>query len=189
MRMNVYVRWTVWGFNRSNRKLDDRETETEIERQTNGKESETDWQIEIAESWEKEWEREREGSRERSRTRFHRNCSFVVDRRTNRSIHRLLIIPKTRNGGRNLIFFLFSHPLRVSKFETFEIHIFFFSLFKKILTGKIARNFDLWNSLNSKHSTESLETLETPGTRNFWNLKYIFSIRFSSNRLTILTNF
>lgn len=154
MRMNVYVRWTVWGFNRSNRKLDDRDRNRD--RETDKRKGERDRQIEIAESWEKEWEREREGSRERSRTRFHRNCSFVVDRRTNRSIHRLLIIPKTRNGGRNLIFFLFSHPLRVSKFETFEIHIFFlFSLFKKILTGKIARNFDLWNSLNSKHSTES----------------------------------
>ena len=156
MRMNVYVRWTVWGFNRSNRKLDDRDRNRD--RETDKRKGERDRLTDrnSRKLRERVRKREREGSRERSRTRFHRNCSFVVDRRTNRSIHRLLIIPKTRNGGRNLIFFLFSHPLRVSKFETFEIHIFFlFSLFKKILTGKIARNFDLWNSLNSKHSTES----------------------------------
>lgn len=142
MRMNVYVRWTVWGFNRSNRKLDDRETETEIERQTNGKESETDWQIEIAESWEKEWEREREGSRERSRTRFHRNCSFVVDRRTNRSIHRLLIIPKTRDGGRNLIFFPFFTPTQSLEIRNFR-NPYFFPLFsfQEDFNGKNRKEF------------------------------------------------
>lgn len=142
MRMNVYVRWTVWGFNRSNRKLDDRETETEIERQTNGKESETDRQIEIAESWEKEWEREREGSRERSRTRFHRNCSFVVDRRTNRSIHRLLIIPKTRDGGRNLIFFPFFTPTQSLEIRNFR-NPYFFPLFsfQEDFNGKNRKEF------------------------------------------------
>ena len=142
MRMNVYVRWTVWGFNRSNRKLDDRETETEIERQTNGKESETDWQIEIAESWEKEWEREREGSRERSRTRFHRNCSFVVDRRTNRSIHRLLIIPKTRDGGRNLILFSFFTPTQSLEIRNFR-NPYFFPLFsfQEDFNGKNRKEF------------------------------------------------
>lgn len=144
MRMNVYVRWTVWGFNRSNRKLDDRETETEIERQTNGKESETDRQIEIAESWEKEWEREREGSRERSRTRFHRNCSFVVDRhrRTNRSIHRLLIIPKTRDGGRNLILFSFFTPTQSLEIRNFR-NPYFFPLFsfQEDFNGKNRKEF------------------------------------------------
>lgn len=142
MHMNVYVRWTVWGFNRSNRKLDDRETETEIERQTNGKESETDRQIEIAESWEKEWEREREGSRERSRTRFHRNCSFVVDRRTNRSIHRLLIIPKTRDGGRNLIFFPFFTPTQSLEIRNFR-NPYFFPLFsfQEDFNGKNRKEF------------------------------------------------
>lgn len=144
MRMNVYVRWTVWGFNRSNRKLDNRETETEIERQTNGKESETDWQIEIAESWEKEWEREREGSRERSRTRFHRNCSFVVDRhrRTNRSIHRLLIIPKTRDGGRNLILFSFFTPTQSLEIRNFR-NPYFFPLFsfQEDFNGKNRKEF------------------------------------------------
>lgn len=159
MRMNVYVRWTVWGFNRSNRKLDDRETETEIERQTNGKESETDWQIEIAESWEKEWEREREREAEREVERGFIGTAHLssidIDGQTD-PFTDFSSFQRQEMGVVTWFFFLFSHPLRVSKFETFEIHIFFlFSLFKKILTGKIARNFDLWNSLNSKHSTES----------------------------------
>lgn len=162
MRMNVYVRWTVWGFNRSNRKLDDRETETEIERQTNGKESETDWQIEIAESWEKEWEREREGSRERSRTRFHRNCSFVVDRRTNRSIHRLLIIPKTRDGGRNLILFSFFTPTQSLEIRNFR-NPYFFPLFsfQEDFNGKNRKEF---------RSLEFFELKALDGVSKLWKL-------------------
>ena len=162
MRMNVYVRWTVWGFNRSNRKLDDRETETEIERQTNGKESETDRQIEIAESWEKEWEREREGSRERSRTRFHRNCSFVVDRRTNRSIHRLLIIPKTRDGGRNLILFSFFTPTQSLEIRNFR-NPYFFPLFsfQEDFNGKNRKEF---------RSLEFFELKALDGVSKLWKL-------------------
>lgn len=142
MRMNVYVRWTVWGFNRSNRKLDDRDRNRD--RETDKRKGERDRQTDrnSRKLRERVRKREREGSRERSRTRFHRNCSFVVDRRTNRSIHRLLIIPKTRDGGRNLILFSFFTPTQSLEIRNFR-NPYFFPLFsfQEDFNGKNRKEF------------------------------------------------
>lgn len=142
MRMNVYVRWTVWGFNRSNRKLDDRDRNRD--RETDKRKGERDRQTDrnSRKLRERVRKREREGSRERSRTRFHRNCSFVVDRRTNRSIHRLLIIPKTRDGDRNLIFFSFFTPTQSLEIRNFR-NPYFFPLFsfQEDFNGKNRKEF------------------------------------------------
>lgn len=144
MRMNVYVRWTVWGFNRSNRKLDDRDRNRD--RETDKRKGERDRLTDrnSRKLRERVRKREREGSRERSRTRFHRNCSFVVDRhrRTNRSIHRLLIIPKTRDGGRNLILFSFFTPTQSLEIRNFR-NPYFFPLFsfQEDFNGKNRKEF------------------------------------------------
>lgn len=132
----------MWGFNRSNRKLDDRDRNRD--RETDKRKGERDRQTDrnSRKLRERVRKREREGSRERSRTRFHRNCSFVVDRRTNRSIHRLLIIPKTRDGGRNLILFSFFTPTQSLEIRNFR-NPYFFPLFsfQEDFNGKNRKEF------------------------------------------------
>lgn len=151
----------MWGFNRSNRKLDDRDRQRKRDRQTERRARQTDRNSRKLRERVRKREREAEREVERGFIGTAHLSSIDIDEQTDpftdfSSFQR-------QEMGRNLIFVFtpmkleYETLLGVSKLETFEIHSVFFSpfSFKKILIEKIIRNFDLWNSLNSKHSTES----------------------------------
>lgn len=148
----------MWGFNRSNRKLDDRDRQRKRDRQTERRARQTDRNSRKLRERVRKREREAEREVERGFIGTAHLSSIDIDEQTDpftdfSSFQR-------QEMGRNLIFVL--HPWNSntklyseSRNSKLLKSIFSPFSFKKILIGKIIRNFDLWNSLNSKHSTES----------------------------------
>lgn len=106
MRMNVYVRWIVWGFNRSNRKLDDRDRQRKRDRQTERRARKTDRNSRKLRERVRKREREAEREVERGFIGTAHLSSIDIDEQTDpftdfSSFQR-------QEMGRNLIFVL--HP-------------------------------------------------------------------------------